>query len=51
MFTYMNGAGRQAEKFRPDSLAKTKNSLKIRKAPAQAGGCRFTTFERLAALR
>lgn len=34
----MNGAEVRPEKFRPDSLRKTKNSLKIRKAPAQAGG-------------
>jgi hypothetical protein len=47
----MNEAKRRSEKFRPDSLRKTKNLQKIRKVPAQAGGCRFTTFERFDALR
>jgi|GEM_PF-5615820 hypothetical protein len=47
----MNEAKRGSEKFRPDSLRKTKNLQKIRKAPAQADARRFTTFERFDALR
>ncbi|MGV6494259.1 hypothetical protein ACTUVK_000886 [Stenotrophomonas rhizophila] len=47
----MNGMTVRPEKFRPDSLRKTKNSLRIRKTPAQVGAIGFTTFERFAALR